>query len=47
MSLEQVSQNASFNGTLTKYKIVSQSLGGLETSFNVFLPAESAKGPVP
>ncbi|KAM0754093.1 carbohydrate esterase family 1 protein [Meredithblackwellia eburnea MCA 4105] len=43
----QVAQNKSFDGTLTKYKFVSKSLGGLEANFNLFLPKESASAKVP
>lgn len=41
---EQVAQNYSFSGTLTKYKGTAHSLGGLETQFNVFLPEQALKG---
>ncbi|GAA5868577.1 hypothetical protein JCM3774_005434 [Rhodotorula dairenensis] len=41
---EQVAQNYSFDGTLTKYKAVADSLGGLETNFNVFLPKQALAG---
>lgn len=44
MTLEQVQQNKAFEGTLTKYKTASKSLGGLETQFNVFLPREAKRG---
>ncbi|KAB5591583.1 Transcription elongation regulator 1 [Ceratobasidium theobromae] len=37
--LEQVAQNKAFEGTITKYKFVSSALGGLETHFNLFVPA--------
>ncbi|SCZ97574.1 BZ3500_MvSof-1268-A1-R1_Chr4-3g07259 [Microbotryum saponariae] len=48
MSLEQISQNLTFDGTLTKYKTTSASLGGLETQFNVFVPKQaSASSKVP
>ncbi|KAL8277820.1 hypothetical protein RQP46_009803 [Phenoliferia psychrophenolica] len=46
-SLTQVSQNKTFEGTLTKYKFTSTSLGGLDTQFNVFLPKESTSAKVP
>ncbi|SCV69363.1 BQ2448_2383 [Microbotryum intermedium] len=49
MSLEQVSRNVTFDGTLTKYKTTSKSLGGLEAHFNVFVPkraSDSSKVPV-
>ena len=41
---EQVAQNHSFAGTLTKYKGTAHSLGGLETQFNVFLPEQALNG---
>ncbi|TKA50962.1 hypothetical protein B0A53_05743 [Rhodotorula sp. CCFEE 5036] len=41
---EQVAQNYSFAGTLTKYKGTAHSLGGLETQFNVFLPEQALNG---
>lgn len=41
---EQVAQNYSFQGTLTKYKGTADSLGGLETNFNVFLPQQALAG---
>ena len=41
---EQVAQNYSFSGTLTKYKGTAHSLGGLETQFNVFLPEQALGG---
>lgn len=47
MSIEQTAQNHTFGGTITKYKTVAKSLGGLETNFNVFLPEEASNGPVP
>lgn len=47
MSLKQESQNKAFGGTLTKYSFNSKSLGGLETKFNVFIPAEAEKSKVP
>ena len=47
MSLKQESQNKAFGGTLTKYSFASKSLGGLETKFNVFMPAEGEKSKVP
>ncbi|KAK4705499.1 S-formylglutathione hydrolase, partial [Phenoliferia sp. Uapishka_3] len=45
--LSQISQNKTFDGTLTKYKFTSKSLGGLEAQFNVFLPKESKSAKVP
>ncbi|KAH7334317.1 Alpha/Beta hydrolase protein [Rhizoctonia solani] len=47
--LEQVAQNKAFGGSITKYKFVSEALGGLETHFNLFVPegaSSSAKVPV-
>ncbi|EUC55440.1 carbohydrate esterase family 1 protein [Rhizoctonia solani AG-3 Rhs1AP] len=47
--LEQVAQNKAFGGSITKYKFISESLGGLETQFNLFVPegaSVSAKVPV-
>lgn len=38
MSFEQKSQNKTCGGTLTKYAFKSESLGGLSTQINVFLP---------
>ena len=46
-AITQVAQNKTFEGTLTKYKFASASLGGLDTQFNVFLPKESATAKVP
>ncbi|CAE6535730.1 unnamed protein product [Rhizoctonia solani] len=43
--LEQVAQNKAFGGSITKYKFISESLGGLETQFNLFVP-EGASVPV-
>jgi S-formylglutathione hydrolase len=43
--MEQVSENKSFGGVIRKYKIASsQSLGGLESQFNVFLPKQAIEG---
>lgn len=47
MSLEQVSRNATFGGHIIKYKVTSVELGGLDATFNVFLPKESSTGNVP
>lgn len=48
MGLEQVQTNKTYKGSLIKYKTTSKSLGGLETQFNVFLPAEASDNkPVP
>ncbi|CAE6524218.1 unnamed protein product [Rhizoctonia solani] len=38
VTLEQVAQNKAFGGSITKYKFVSEALGGLETHFNLFVP---------
>jgi hypothetical protein len=38
VKLEQVAQNKAFGGSITKYKFVSEALGGLETNFNLFVP---------
>ncbi|CCO28346.1 S-formylglutathione hydrolase [Rhizoctonia solani AG-1 IB] len=49
VKLEQVAQNKAFGGSITKYKFVSEALGGLETNFNLFVPegaSSSAKVPV-
>ncbi|KAJ7596851.1 carbohydrate esterase family 1 protein [Mycena floridula] len=46
-SLEKLSSNRAFEGSLTKYKFTSAALGGLSTSFNLFLPANAADGKVP
>jgi hypothetical protein len=46
-SVEQVSKNAAWGGSLYKFKGASQALGGLETSFNVFVPSESAGASFP
>ena len=49
MSLQQLSKNLVFGGSLTKYKIdKTETLGGLAAQFNIFLPkqAEQAKVPV-
>ncbi|KZP31154.1 carbohydrate esterase family 1 protein [Athelia psychrophila] len=47
INLEKVSSNKQYGGTITKYKFKSAALGGLDTSFNIFLPANAAKGKVP
>ncbi|GAA6015339.1 hypothetical protein JCM8202_002432 [Rhodotorula sphaerocarpa] len=39
---EQIARNYSFGGTLTKYKGAAQTLGGLETQFNVFVPEHAS-----
>lgn len=44
MSFETISSNKAFEGTVTKYKTKSESLGGLETQFNVFVPKEASSG---
>ena len=47
--LEQIAQNKAFGGYITKYKFVSEALGGLETQFNLFVPegaSSSSKVPV-
>ncbi|KAF8711897.1 Serine hydrolase involved in the detoxification of formaldehyde, partial [Rhizoctonia solani] len=49
VNLEQVAQNKAFGGSITKYKFVSDALGGLEAHFNLFVPegaSSSAKVPV-
>jgi len=40
--VEQTSKNLSWNGAIYGYKATSSSLGGLETSFNVFVPSSSS-----
>jgi len=45
--LQEISSNKHFGGTLTKYKFRSAVLGGLDAKFNIFLPANAAKGKVP
>jgi len=47
MSLEKVSANKAFGGSLTKYQFQSAALGGLTARFNIFLPANAASGKVP
>jgi len=47
--VEKVSSNKSWGGSITAFKATSEALGGLETSFNVFVPpssSSSAKFPV-
>ncbi|KAG8714477.1 hypothetical protein FRC09_017575 [Ceratobasidium sp. 395] len=47
--LEQVQRNKAFGGSITKYKFKSESFGGLETQFNLFVPegaAPSSKVPL-
>jgi S-formylglutathione hydrolase len=46
--LEKVQSNKVASGTLTKYSFPSESLGGLKTNFNLFLPSEaSSSSPAP
>jgi S-formylglutathione hydrolase len=45
--LEKLSSNKAFGGSITKYKVKSESLGGLYTQFNVFLPPAADQAPVP
>ncbi|KAG0704365.1 carbohydrate esterase family 1 protein [Suillus ampliporus] len=47
MSLEQLSSNKHYEGTLAKYKFRSAALGDTFTQFNLFLPANAAQGKVP
>ncbi|KAG2075099.1 carbohydrate esterase family 1 protein [Suillus decipiens] len=47
MSLEKISSNKHYEGTLTKYKFRSAALGDTYTQFNLFLPANAAQGKVP
>ncbi|KAI0785079.1 carbohydrate esterase family 1 protein [Abortiporus biennis] len=47
MALQKVSSNKVFDGELIKYKFKSTVLGDLDANFNLFLPANVAKGPVP
>ncbi|KDQ63369.1 carbohydrate esterase family 1 protein [Jaapia argillacea MUCL 33604] len=47
MSLEKLSSNKAFHGDLIKYKFKSTALGGLDSQFNLFLPANAAQGKVP
>ncbi|KAG2154653.1 carbohydrate esterase family 1 protein [Suillus clintonianus] len=47
MSLEQLSSNKHYEGTLAKYKFRSAALGDTYTQFNIFLPANAAQGKVP
>jgi len=42
MTLEQVSSNKTFGGELVKWKFKSAALGGLESSFNLFIPANAS-----
>lgn len=39
--LEEVSSNKTHSGKITKYKFTSSSLGGLQTSINVYIPPKS------
>lgn len=47
MSLEKLSSNKHYEGTLVKYKFRSAALGDTYTQFNLFLPANAALGKVP
>lgn len=48
MSLQQLSKNLVFGGSLTKYSVdKTETLGGLAAQFNVFLPKEADKAKVP
>jgi S-formylglutathione hydrolase len=47
MSLEKLSSNKHYEGTLAKYKFRSVALGDTYTQFNLFLPANAAQGKVP
>ncbi|KAG1749812.1 carbohydrate esterase family 1 protein [Suillus paluster] len=47
MSLEQLSSNKHYEGTLAKYKFKSAALGDTYTQFNLFIPANAAQGKVP
>ncbi|KAG2057003.1 carbohydrate esterase family 1 protein [Suillus hirtellus] len=47
MSLEKLSSNKHYEGTLAKYKFRSAALGDTYTQFNLFLPANAAQGKVP
>ncbi|TDL28211.1 carbohydrate esterase family 1 protein [Rickenella mellea] len=47
MALEKVSSNKAYEGELVKYKFKSAALGGLDAQFNIFLPANAARGKVP
>lgn len=40
-SLESLSSNKCFDGTLTKYKFKSTALGNLEATFNLYLPSNA------
>ena len=42
VSLEKVQSNKVASGTVTKYSFPSTSLGGLTTSFNIFLPSSAS-----
>jgi len=46
-TLEKVSSNKHYGGSLTKYKFKSTVLGDLDTQFNLFLPADAEQGKVP
>ncbi|KAH9082239.1 carbohydrate esterase family 1 protein [Lactarius deliciosus] len=45
--LEKVSSSKAFGGDLVKYKFKSAALGGLDASFNLFLPANASNAKVP
>ncbi|KZT35632.1 carbohydrate esterase family 1 protein [Sistotremastrum suecicum HHB10207 ss-3] len=47
MALERVSSNKAFGGDLIKFKFKSESLGGLDANFNVYLPPEAKQTSVP
>ncbi|KIP12572.1 carbohydrate esterase family 1 protein [Phlebiopsis gigantea 11061_1 CR5-6] len=47
MSLEKISSNKVFEGELNKYKFKSSVLGDLDTQFNLFIPVNAKRGPVP
>jgi len=42
MGVEKVSSNKSWGGEITAFKATSNALGGLETTFNVFVPDNSS-----
>ncbi|KAL4069763.1 Alpha/Beta hydrolase protein [Scleroderma yunnanense] len=46
-TLEKLSFNKHFGGTLTKYKFKSTALGDLNARFNLFLPVNAAQEKVP
>ncbi|CAL1695120.1 unnamed protein product [Somion occarium] len=47
MSLEKVSSNKAFGGQLVKYKFKSETLGGLNANFNLYLPPSATTSKVP